>query len=160
MEKEFNFFKLKGSCLSRVHPLAVFYAVLCVAVLCFMMASVLNHYMQNQYQLIYFQDTEVKVILPRGHNYDDSIYGKSINNQKGVSSNLTFGDVKNEQKNIPNTTINATHINGIFMEPINANYTRNIYFTMKTTHKYYEKRLFSLMLTWLQLVDKNKVRQF
>ena len=53
--------------------------------------------------------------------------------------------------------MNATHINGILMEPVNAQYTRNIYFTMKTTHKYYTKRLFLVMLTWLQVLDKNKV---
>ena len=53
--------------------------------------------------------------------------------------------------------INATHIKGILMEPVNVDYTRNIYFTIKTTHTYYTKRLFPLMLTWLQVVDKNKV---
>ena len=53
--------------------------------------------------------------------------------------------------------MNATHINGVLMEPVNAKYTRNIYFTVKTTHKYYTERLFPLMLTWLQVVDKNKV---
>ena len=53
--------------------------------------------------------------------------------------------------------INATHVNGILMEPVNAIYTRNIYFTVKTTHKYYTKRLFPQMVTWLQVVDKNKV---
>ena len=56
-----------------------------------------------------------------------------------------------------NLGLNATHINGVLMEPVNANYTRNIYFTVKTTHKYYRKRLLPLMLTWLQVVDKNKV---
>ena len=53
--------------------------------------------------------------------------------------------------------INATHINGMLMEPIKANYTRNIYFTVKTTHRFYTERLFPIMLTWLQLMDKNKV---
>ena len=53
--------------------------------------------------------------------------------------------------------INSTHINGILIEPINVDYTRNIYFTIKTTHKYYTMRLLPLLLTWLQLVDKNKV---
>jgi len=53
--------------------------------------------------------------------------------------------------------MNDTHINGILMEPVNAEYTRNIYFTIKTTNKYYTERLFPLMLTWLQVVDKNKV---
>ena len=65
---------------------------------------------------------------------------------------------------ITNTTtdleINSTHINGVLMEPVNANYTRNIYFTVKTTYKYYSERLFPLMLTWLQVMDKNKVSHF
>ena len=67
-------------------------------------------------------------------------------------------DMKNEQRIVKNIGINATHINGILMEPIHINYIRNIYFTVKTTHKYYTSRLFPLMLTWLQAVDKNKVR--
>ena len=33
-----------------------------------------------------------------------------------------------------NCGINATHINGTLMEPVNVNYTRNIYFTVKTIY--------------------------
>ena len=54
--------------------------------------------------------------------------------------------------------ITATHINGILMEPVYANYNRNIYFTVKSTNANTKKRLFPLLLTWLQVVDKNKVR--
>ena len=54
--------------------------------------------------------------------------------------------------------INSTHVNGILMEPINAKLLGNVYFTIKTTHKYYRSRLLPLMLTWLQAVDKYKVR--
>ena len=54
--------------------------------------------------------------------------------------------------------INATHINGILIEPIHASYNRNIYFTVKTTCRSYVGRLFLQMLTWFQVVDKNKVR--
>ena len=53
--------------------------------------------------------------------------------------------------------INTTHICGVLMEPVNVNYSINIYFTIKTTHKFYTNRLLLLMLTWLQTVDKNKV---
>ena len=67
----------------------------------------------------------------------------------------------NQQKQNTNqqkvTNMNATHINGFLMESVHANYTRNIYFTIKTTHRYYAYRLFPIMLTWLQSVDKNKV---
>ena len=53
--------------------------------------------------------------------------------------------------------INTTHVKQILMEPVSATYTRNIYFTVKTTYRYYNSRLFPLLLTWLQVVDKNKV---
>jgi len=56
--------------------------------------------------------------------------------------------------------MNDTHINGILMEAVHTNYTRNIYFTVKTTYKYYQKRLLAILLTWLQVVDKNKVSIF
>ena len=77
-------------------------------------------------------------------------------------------DIKEEQtvctkeENLTNATdigMNATHICGILMEPVNVNYTRNIYFTVKITHKYYTNRLLLLMLTWLQTVDKNEVHK-
>ena len=83
-----------------------------------------------------------------------------------TNSNLTQKNKELQQARLPNQTkenttdigINTTHINGILMEPLNVNYTRNIYFTVKTTHKYYTDRLLLLMLTWLQAIDKNKVR--
>lgn len=81
--------------------------------------------------------------------------------------NHQVNDRRNHQVNVqkqdgapPPPQINATHIDGILMEPVNAEYTRNIYFTVKTTYKYYTKRLFPLMLTWLQVVDKNKVSEW
>lgn len=147
----------------HAQSLVVLFTGLCVVVLCIMVFSILNVYKQNQHELIYYEDTQVKIILPihsRGNNYDDSIYGKSTNyyHKNGVWSNI-FYNVKENQRYKSVARINATHVNGIPMEYINVNYTRNIYFTMKTTHKYYEQRLFPLMSTWLQLVDKNKVRQ-
>ena len=93
---------------------------------------------------------------------DKSSHGKQTNNTS------VKGDIKEEQpvcakvENLTNATdigMNATHICRILMEPVNVNYTRNIYFTVKTTHKYYTNRLLLLMLTWLQTVDKNKVRK-
>ena len=92
-----------------------------------------------------------------------SVYVKQANNlstqkeNKCQKTKLSVG-MKNEQRIVRNIEINTTHINGILMEPIHVNYIRNIYFTVKTTHKYYTNRLFPLMLTWLQTVDKNKVR--
>lgn len=55
------------------------------------------------------------------------------------------------------TTINSTHIDRFLMEPVDVTYTKNIYFTLKTSSKYFHKRLLPLALTWLQVVDKNKV---
>ena len=65
---------------------------------------------------------------------------------------------KGNQMNIASIGINITHIHGLLMEPVNINYSKNIYFTIKTTHRHYTDRLLPLMLTWLQAVDKNKVR--
>ena len=70
------------------------------------------------------------------------------------------GHEKERQTNIADLEINSTHVNGILMEPINAKLLGNVYFTIKTTHKYYTSRLLPLMLTWLQAVDKNKVRNY
>ena len=81
-----------------------------------------------------------------------NVIGSKPPNQKEATGRL---DEVNQNQTDPR--MNATHINGISMESININYTRNIYFTVKTTHRFYTERLFPLMLTWLQLMDKNKV---
>ena len=65
------------------------------------------------------------------------------------------------QENQTDTTILDLGMNDfkeILMEHVNLNYPRNIYITIKTTHKFYLKRVLPLMLTWLQTVDENKVR--
>ena len=89
----------------------------------------------------------------------------SARHEKDSPVNTSDSEKQNHQNDVQqqytvpkqSARMNATHIYGVLMEPVNANYTRNIYFTVKTTHKYYRKRLFPLMLTWLQVVDKNKV---
>ena len=68
------------------------------------------------------------------------------------------GDVKEKETvTTEDPGMNTTHINGVLMEPVNANYTRNIYFSVKTTNKYYRERVLPLILTWFQVIDKNKV---
>ena len=89
---------------------------------------------------------------------------KQTNNNKPVKKDINIKEqqaVCTKVGNLANATdigMNATHICGILMEPVDVNYTRNIYFTVKTTHKYYTNRLLLLMLTWLQAVDKDKVK--
>ena len=132
-------------------------------------------------QCIYQQNVNINIkenIISPAHIGNHSCSGGNKNNQQEVQLcdksghlNQTNGTlIQNNTKvqeaklsnqgkeNVTNIGLNATHINGILMEPVNANYSRNIYFTVKTTHKYYTNRLFPLMLTWLQAVDKNKVR--
>jgi len=53
-------------------------------------------------------------------------------------------------------TMNSTHVGNRVMEPVNAKYAENIYFSVKTMSRYHDVRLPLLMLTWLQAV-KNKV---
>ena len=86
-------------------------------------------------------------------NNGDVMEIESIHNQKNNDQQKASDRVDQNQI----VGMNATHINGILMEHVDANYTRNIYFTIKTTHTYYTRRLFPQMLTWLQVVDKNKV---
>ena len=94
-------------------------------------------------------ETEQKIKLPdkSANVVEKKPSHKDINQQRA--------NAKPDQLKVPG--MNATHINGILMEPVNVNYARNIYFTMKTTYRYYTNRLFPVMLTWLQVVDKNKV---
>ena len=132
-------------------------------------------------QCVYQQNVDINLkeyIISPGHIGSHSCSGGNKNDQQEVqlcdksghlnqtNSTLIQNNMKVEEaklsnqakENVTNIGINDTHINGILMEPVNANYSRNIYFTVKTTHKYYTNRLLPLMLTWLQTVDKNKVR--
>ena len=122
-----------------------------------------------------YNETEQKLKLPDkdkiSSQKDSNQQKQDINQQKVVKhdkpgnvvenkpnqkdSNQQKANGKPDQLNVPG--MNATHINGILMETVNANYTRNIYFTVKTTNKFYTQRLLWIMLTWLQTVDKNKV---
>ena len=52
--------------------------------------------------------------------------------------------------------MNSTHVGNRVMEPVDANYAENIFFSVKTMSKYHDIRLPFLLLTWLQAV-KNKV---
>ena len=97
------------------------------------------------------QDINQQKVVKLPDKPDDVIENKPLSQKKANSKS----DQVNQSQTDPG--MNATHINGILMEPVNNNYARNIYFTIKTTYKFYTKRLFPLMLTWLQLMDKNKV---
>ena len=91
------------------------------------------------------------------HNIQKLISPVHVKKEKKIDFYNKSVDIQTNKSADPE--INATHIKGLLMESIHVNYTRNIYFSVKTTHNNFVKRLFPLMLTWLQLVDKNKVRQ-
>ena len=87
---------------------------------------------------------------------DSSLNGKSLK--------LTALHNNHMQENQINATVldlgmnETTQFKEILMEHVNLNYTRNIYITIKTTNHNYINRLPLLMMTWLQTVDKDKVR--
>jgi len=53
----------------------------------------------------------------------------------------------------------STLVNGNLklMEPVNAQWDRNVFFAVKTTTKFLNSRLRHLMITWFQAVDKDMV---
>ena len=103
---------------------------------------------------------KAKALHKPGHTKEKQTNITNLDPRKAITHiNGTLINIKKEnQTNETDPGINATHINDILMEPVNAKYIRNIYFTIKTTHNYYTDRLFPLLLTWLQAVDKDKVR--
>ena len=87
--------------------------------------------------------------------------GSSLNDKSVKLENLQNSHMQENQINaaILDLGINGTaQFKGILMEHVNLNYTRNIYITIKTTNHNYINRLPLLMMTWLQTVDKDKVR--
>ena len=53
--------------------------------------------------------------------------------------------------------INSTHVNGKLLENVDVRWDKNIYFSIKTTTKYFKDRLPALIPTWFQVVNKNMV---
>ncbi|XP_065900824.1 beta-1,3-N-acetylglucosaminyltransferase manic fringe-like isoform X1 [Dysidea avara] len=51
--------------------------------------------------------------------------------------------------------INSTHVNGKLLENVDVRWDKNIYFSIKTTTKYFKDRLPALIPTWFQVVNKN-----
>ena len=158
-----DFFK-KRLCKSQLFVMCC--ALVCIVLILYVYKSN-SHltYQQDQdfLPLANFRDDDTASKLDKVHNEAKQIVKlpdkPDVMNKNKISSqkdnNQQKANGKPDQLNVPG--MNATHINGILMEPVNVNYARNIYFTIKTTHKNYAKRLFPLMLTWLQVVDKNKV---
>ena len=87
---------------------------------------------------------------------NSSIYNKK-DDDSGTKHDMHITQDDKHEMNIRVVDMNITHIKGVFMEHVNLDYPRNIYFTIKTSNKFYISRLFPLMLTWLQTVDKHKV---
>ena len=159
--------------------------VVCLVMVCAFLLMHIYNYRQNNLHLTYQRDLEINSNLriiqsindyngkgTKMHNMNDNeILHKPYHMMENQSNTTTDSgmnattmqpinaSIENQTNTVTmNPRINATHINGTLMEPVNVNYSRNIYFTIKTTHKHYTDRLFPLMLTWLQAVDKNKVR--
>ena len=162
-----DFFK-KRLCKSQLFVMCC--AVVCIVLVLYVYKSN-SHltYQQDQDFLpqAYFRDDDTASKLDKVHNEakqevklpdkPDVVNKNKISSQKD-SNQQKATDQVNQNQTVPG--MNATHINGTLMEPVNAKYTRNIYFTVKTTYKFYTKRIFPIMLTWLQLVDKNKVSYY
>jgi len=57
----------------------------------------------------------------------------------------------------PFIQLNSTHINGKLLELVDVKWNKNIYFSVKTTGKYFSDRLSALIPTWFQVVNKKTV---
>ena len=174
MKKGLNFLKNGINLCKSIQSIIILYCAAVIGVL-----WILNVNTQNQLKFNYnknlqvvSENEELRIILPSdtreydhyNNGVDNSKQGKlDNNNTQNISPrhhiDLCKKTVSIQTNNSADPEMNATHIKEILMEPVHVNYTRNIYFSVKTTHKNFEKRLFPLMLTWLQLVDKNKVSQ-
>ena len=149
--------------------------IMCLALVCiFLVVYIYNNFQRSSYpqgqelfpQTDFREDNDTVSKLENEAEQNVKLLDKpgdvnesKISSQKDNNNNQHKANGKPDQLNQNQTVLgmNATHINGILMEPVDAKYTRNIYFTVKSTHKFYTGRLFPIMLTWLQLVDKNKV---
>jgi len=83
-----------------------------------------------------------------------------LNSPDQTNDKVTESTSANEHKTLlsdspENTTI---EIDGKPLEKVNASYNHNIYFSVRTSGRNYKSRLFLLMLTWFQVIDKDKVK--
>ena len=54
-------------------------------------------------------------------------------------------------------SFDSNHINGKLLEPVDIQWDKNIYFSVKTTTKNFKTRLSYLIATWFQVVNKKMV---
>ena len=143
-----SFFKNSKNCVHAVH---IHFCAICSIMIGVFLLIHLYEQWQNYHlsgnQQYFSVSSKLRYIHARTRGYKDEDPSMEF---------YKLHYTKQSQRNA-DPEINATHINGTIMERVNANYIENIYFTVKTTHQYYIDRLFPLMLTWLQAVDKSKV---
>ena len=86
---------------------------------------------------------------------------KSSNEAMKKDNSPTHQPIKESESPIdPLSSIiqmNSTHINGKLLEPVDTEWDENIYFSVKTTAKYFKERLAALMPTWFQVINKRMV---
>ena len=70
---------------------------------------------------------------------------------------LLLPSIVNKEYSVISPVDKRVYVYGKPMECVTTNYTDNIYFAVKTTAKNHRTRLSTLLLTWLQTVNKNKV---
>ena len=100
-----------------------------------------DQFKQNQDIIINKDVDQQKVVKPtdgvKESKNDSSDSKKEHDNQKD-NNQVEKADGKPDQviQNQPcrDPVINATHVYGTLMEPVNVNYTRNIYFSVKTIY--------------------------
>ncbi|XP_065903065.1 beta-1,3-N-acetylglucosaminyltransferase radical fringe-like [Dysidea avara] len=101
-------------------------------------------------------------VKPTSTNQNQNVNKKKAPNLPDHTSPTSQTDGKvaeststNEKETSPEVT--SIKISGKPLEKVNANYTHNIYFSVKSSGKNYKDRLFPSMLTWFQLLDKDEL---
>ncbi|XP_065889885.1 beta-1,3-N-acetylglucosaminyltransferase lunatic fringe-like [Dysidea avara] len=93
-----------------------------------------------------------------GHNQELFNSSSHIRGVPQMDGKLVESTSTKSSKNLSNPLeIAPIKINGKPLEKVNVKYTHNIYFSVKSSWRNYKGRVFTSMLTWFQVLDKDEL---
>ena len=149
-------------CANIDNPISVISSYVCVCVCVFVCVMLRLAIMQDMLMVGYTVSEDLSSTIDKvnnlGHNQELFNSSSHIRGVPQMDGKLVESTSTKSSKNLSNPLeIAPIKINGKPLEKVNVKYTHNIYFSVKSSWRNYKGRVFTSMLTWFQVLDKDEV---